>query len=212
MKICEIFYSIQGETSYSGLPCVFVRTSGCNLRCSYCDTKYAYEGGVETSVDQILAQVQSYGCHLVTITGGEPLVQRDEVNSLIASLLEKGYTILLETNGSLSVEGVDSRVRKIMDLKCPDSGMSEHVCWKNLQHLNRHDQAKFVIGSRRDYEWAREVIAKYPILNELESLLSAAFDTVEARDIVKWMLADRLNARFQLQIHKYIWSPDARGV
>ncbi len=212
MKICEIFHSIQGETTYSGLPCVFVRTSGCNLRCSYCDTKYAYEGGIETSVDEILVQVRSYRCSLVMITGGEPLVQRDAVNSLIDSLLRDEYKILLETNGSLSIENIDRRVVKIMDLKCPDSGMSEHMRWENLQHLCQHDQVKFVLSSRRDYEWARDVIAKYPLLGELEILLSTAFGRLEPESLVKWMLDDKLDARFQLQIHKYIWHPETRGV
>lgn len=212
MNICEIFYSIQGETTYSGLPCVFIRTSGCNLRCSYCDTKYAYEGGTEMSVDQVLAQARSYGCHLIAITGGEPLVQRETVNSLITSLLERGDTVLLETNGSLSMENVDARVVKILDLKCPDSGMSEYMDWENIQHLNKHDQVKFVLSSRRDYEWTREMMAKYPILNELEVLLSIAFGALEAKDVVKWMLDDKLNARFQLQVHKHVWHPEARGV
>jgi len=213
MNICEIFYSIQGETTYSGLPCIFVRTSGCNLRCSYCDTRYAYEGGVETPVDKVLAQVRSYsGCHLVEITGGEPLVQREEVNLLIDSLLEGEYKVLLETNGSLSIEDVDRRVVKIMDLKCPDSGMSEYMRWENLSYLSEHDQVKFVLSSRRDYEWAKEVMAKYPVLNKTEVLLSTAFGVLKPKDVVKWMLDDRLNVRFQLQIHKYIWHPEARGV
>lgn len=212
MNVCEIFYSIQGESVYSGLPCVFIRSAGCNLRCSYCDTKYAYEDGVDMPVDQILAQSQAYGCRLVEITGGEPLLQRDEVNLLIASLLDSGHTVLLETNGSLSVRDIDRRVVKILDLKCPDSGMSEHICWENLQHICSHDQVKFVLSSRRDYQWAREAITKYPQLSDIETLLSVAFGAIEAREVVEWMLADRLNARFQLQIHKYIWHPDARGV
>lgn len=212
MNVCEIFYSIQGETTYSGLPCVFVRTSGCNLRCSYCDTRYAYDAGVEMSVSEVLAQTQTYGCRLITVTGGEPLVQRAEVNSLIISLLANGNTVLLETNGSLSVGDVDPRVVKILDLKCPDSGMSEHMDWENIQYLSGHDQVKFVLSSRRDYEWAREVLAKYPTLNRPEALLSVAFGALRARDVVKWMLNDRLDARFQLQIHKHIWHPEARGV
>ena len=149
MTICEIFYSIQGESTYSGLPCVFIRTSGCNLRCSYCDTRYAYQGGIDVSVADILAQVRSYKCRLVEITGGEPLLQ-ENLNLLVRSLLEDGYEVLLETNGSLSVESVDPRVVKIMDLKCPDSGMSQRICWENLQHLTGHDQVKFVLSSRRD--------------------------------------------------------------
>ncbi len=212
MDICEIFYSIQGESTYSGLPCIFIRTAGCNLRCSYCDTRYAYDGGVDMAVDEILAQVLSYGCRLIEITGGEPLIQREELNPLINSLLEAGHMVLLETNGSLSVANIDHRVVKIMDLKCPDSGMSEYVRWENLQHLGEHDQVKFVLSSRRDYEWAREVIAKHPLLNKIEVLLSTAFDTLELKDVVRWMLDDRLNARFQLQMHKYIWHPEARGV
>ena len=212
MNVCEIFYSIQGETTYSGLPCVFVRTSGCNLRCSYCDTRYAYETGTEMSIDEIAAQARSYRCRLIEITGGEPLLQREEVDSLMESLLGNGYKVLLETNGSLSVERVDPRVVKIVDVKCPDSGMSEYMLWENLQHLGRHDQVKFVLSSRRDYEWAREVIAKYPSLGELEILLSTAFNVLKPEDVVRWMLDDGLSARFQLQIHKYIWHPDTRGV
>ena len=212
MKICEIFHSVQGETTYAGLPCVFLRTSGCNLRCSYCDTKYAYEDGVEMSVDDVFAQAQSYECNLIAITGGEPLVQREAVESLIALLLDSGNTVLLETNGSLSIQSVDNQVVKILDLKCPDSGMSEHMMWENIQHLNMHDQVKFVLSSRRDYEWARAVMIEYPMLNEFEVLLSVAYEKLRARDVVEWMLYDRLNARFQLQLHKYIWNPDARGV
>jgi 7-carboxy-7-deazaguanine synthase len=212
MKICEIFHSIQGETTYSGLPCVFVRTSGCNLRCSYCDTKYAYEDGAETSVDEIIAQVRVYGCRLVTITGGEPLIQREAVNSLIDLLLRDEYKILLETNGSLSIEGIDHQVVKIIDLKCPDSGMSKHIRWENLRHLCRHDQVKFVLSSRRDYEWAREVIAEHKSLGELEILLSTAFGKLHPKSVAEWMLDDGLNARLQLQIHKYIWHPETRGV
>jgi 7-carboxy-7-deazaguanine synthase len=211
MTICEIFYSIQGESTYSGLPCVFIRTSGCNLRCSYCDTRYAYQGGVDMPVADILAQVRSYKCRLVEITGGEPLLQED-LSLLISSMLEDGYEVLMETNGSLSIESVDPRVVKIMDLKCPDSGMSQYVRWENLQHLTGHDQVKFVLSSRRDYEWAKGIIAKYPLLSEIEVLISTAFGALEPKDVVKWMLNDGLNARFQLQIHKYIWHPETRGV
>ena len=211
MNICEIFYSIQGETTYSGLPCVFVRTSGCNLRCTYCDTKYAYEDGTNMTVDAVMALVKFYGCRLVEITGGEPLLQDDEVNSLIRFLLESGYDVLLETNGSLSIENVDRRVIKIVDLKCPDSGMFEYIYWKNLEYMTDHDQVKFVLSSRKDYEWAKGVIKNFS-LKKLEILFSTAFHLLEPSDVVKWMLEDRLNARFQLQIHKYIWHPNTRGV
>jgi len=211
MNINEIFYSIQGETTYAGLPCIFVRTSGCNLRCKYCDTKYAYENGADVSVGTIVAQVRSYGCQLVEITGGEPLLQNDEVNSLIKMLLDNEYEVLLETNGSLSVANIDKRVIKIMDLKCPDSGMSENIYWKNLGYLNAHDQVKFVLSSRKDYEWAKD-ITKNSILKKLEILFSTAFDLLKPSEVVKWILEDRLKVRFQLQMHKYIWHPDTRGV
>ena len=212
MGICEIFYSIQGESTYSGLPCVFVRTSGCNLRCSYCDTKYAYDAGVQMPVGEVLDQVRSYGCRLVELTGGEPLMQQEEAALLTETLLDNGNEVLLETNGSLSVEKVDQRVVKIMDLKCPDSGMSEHICWENLSYLSEHDEVKFVLSSRRDYEWAREVMATYPPLSRNEVLMSAAFGMLKPADVVKWILDDGLSARFQLQMHKYIWRPEARGV
>jgi 7-carboxy-7-deazaguanine synthase len=164
------------------------------------------------SVDEVLTKVKAYGCRLVMITGGEPLIQQEEVNLLMDSLIEDGYTVLLETNGSLSVENVDCRVVKIMDLKCPDSGMSEYMCWENLSYLSEHDQVKFVLSSRGDYEWTRKVIAEYPLLSKLEVLLSTAFGVLKPKDVVKWLLDDRLNARFQLQIHKYIWHPETRGV
>jgi 7-carboxy-7-deazaguanine synthase len=211
MNICEIFCSIQGETTYSGLPCVFVRTSGCNLRCNYCDTKYAYENGTDMSTEAVLALVKSYRYRLVEITGGEPLLQDDEVNNLIGLLLDSGHDVLLETNGSLSIENVDQRTIKIVDLKCPDSGMSEHIYWKNLEYLTEHDQVKFVLSSRRDYEWARDIIKKnFP--HKIEILLSTVFGLLNSADVVKWMLEDSIDARFQLQMHKYIWHPDTKGV
>lgn len=212
MFLCEIFYSIQGESTYAGLPCVFVRTSGCNLRCSYCDTKYAYEGGFEIAVYEILEKIKDYKCRLVEITGGEPLVQFEEVNLLIDLLLKNGYEVLLETNGSLSVKNIDPRVVKIIDLKCPDSGMMDYINWDNLKYLGKNDQVKFVLTSRKDYEWARDIIGKYPVLSEIEVLISTAFGVLKTREVVQWMLEDRLEARFQLQLHKYIWDPNTKGV
>jgi 7-carboxy-7-deazaguanine synthase len=211
MNINEIFYSIQGETTYAGLPCVFVRTSGCNLRCNYCDTKYAYEDGTDIPIDKVMTLIRSYECRLVEITGGEPLLQNDEVNNLIKILLDNEYDVLLETNGSLSLENIDRRVIKIMDLKCPCSGMSEKNNWKNLEYLNEHDQVKFVLSSQKDYEWAKDAIKKIN-LSKLEILFSTAFYLLEPSKVVKWILEDHLKVRFQLQMHKYIWHPNTRGV
>jgi 7-carboxy-7-deazaguanine synthase len=163
------------------------------------------------SIEAVMALVKSYRCRLVEITGGEPLLQDDEVNSLIKFLLENRHDVLLETNGSISIKNVNQRVIKIVDLKCPDSGMSEHIYWKNLEYLTEHDQVKFVLSSRRDYEWARDIIKKiFPC--KIEILLSTVFGLLNSADVVKWMLEDSINARFQLQIHKYIWHPDTKGV
>ncbi len=212
MKICEIFYSIQGESTYSGLPCVFVRTSGCNLRCSYCDTKYAYEEGSELSVSEVFNKVNFYNCKLVEITGGEPLLQKDSINNLIELLLDNGYTVLIETNGSISLKCLNPKVIKIMDIKCPDSGVSEYNNWENIKYLTENDQVKFVLSSRRDYEWAREVLTRYPALGDIEVLFSTAFNILKPADVVKWILEDGLKVRFQLQLHKYIWQSNKRGV
>lgn len=212
MKICEIFYSIQGESTYSGLPCVFIRTSGCNLRCSYCDTKYAYEDGTDMSIDAIKALIRSYGCRLLEITGGEPLIQNEELNKLISLLLDNGYKVLLETNGSISIENIDPRVIKIIDLKCPDSGMSDYIYWDNLKYICDHDQIKFVLSSRRDYDWAKDIIINELSQKKPEILISTVFGLLDSSEVVKWILEDKLNVRFQLQIHKYIWDPNATGV
>jgi 7-carboxy-7-deazaguanine synthase len=212
MNICEIFYSIQGESTYSGLPCVFVRTSGCNLRCLYCDTKYAYKNDADMSIDAIKALVSSYNCRLVEITGGEPLIQNEEVNKLISVLLDNGHEILLETNGSISIESVNPKVIKIMDLKCPDSGMSEHIHWDNLKYLCDHDQVKFVISSRKDYDWAKDIIINQLSQKKLEVLISTVFGLLKPSEAVNWILEDHLKVRFQLQIHKYIWHPATKGV
>ncbi len=212
MNICEIFHSIQGESTYSGLPCVFVRTSGCNLRCSYCDTKYAYENGKDMSVGEVKEIVGSYNCRLVEITGGEPLLQHEEVNKLASLLLGEGYDVLLETNGSVSIKGIDAEVLRIVDLKCPDSGMSDHICWDNLNYLSDQDQIKFVLSSRRDYDWAKGIIINQLSQKRMEILISTAFGSLDPSEAITWILEDGLKVRFQLQIHKYIWHPNARGV
>ena len=211
MKVNEIFYSIQGESSYAGWLCVFVRLTGCNLRCVYCDTRYAYEEGQERTVEEVMAEVKRHTCPLVEITGGEPMLQ-EEVYPLMEGLLSEGVRVLLETNGSLDLTQVDERVIRIIDVKCPGSGMSDRVYWPNLEHLRRSDELKFVLSDRRDYEWAKDVIARYELPLQCTVLLSAAFGQLSPRDVVHWMLEDHLNVRFQLQGHKILWNPERRGV
>ncbi len=210
MKVNEIFKSIQGESSYAGLPCSFIRTTGCNLRCSYCDTKYAFEVGEELSVEMILERIKDYKCDLVEITGGEPLLQKD-IYSLTERLLEGGYRVLVETNGSIDIGRLDWRVVKILDLKCPDSGESHRMRWENLGKLKPHDEVKFVLSSRKDYDWAKGIIRKYH-LEDRCILLSPVFSLLEPEKLASWILQDNLSARLQLQLHKYIWGPMRRGV
>lgn len=211
MRITEIYQSIQGESSYAGLPCVFVRTTGCDLRCSWCDSEFTFTGGVTMSLDDIIAAVEQYDCRLVELTGGEPLLQR-ELPELATRLADKGYTVLIETGGHRDISQLDARIVRIMDLKCPDSGECEKNLWSNLQHLRPTDEVKFVIASRRDYEWAVATIREHDLEDRVHILLSTAFEMVKPEQVVEWMLADRLRARFQLQLHKYIWEPRARGV
>jgi 7-carboxy-7-deazaguanine synthase len=211
MRITEIYQSIQGESSYAGLPCVFVRTTGCDLRCSWCDSEFTFTGGVTMEVEDILAEVATYECRLVELTGGEPLLQK-EVYDLATRLAEAGYTVLIETGGHRDISKLDPRVIRIMDLKCPDSGECERNLWSNLEHLRPLDEVKFVIASRRDYEWALQTIRGHDLEDRVQILLSTAFGMVKPDQVVDWMLADKLRARFQLQLHKYIWDPNARRV
>jgi len=211
MKINEIYQSIQGESSYAGLPCVFVRLTYCNLRCTYCDTEYAFYEGKDMTVDEILAIVMNYDCPLVEVTGGEPLLQKD-VFRLMDRLVESGRTVLLETGGSLDVGPVHSQVIKILDLKCPSSGETKHNLYSNLDKLQPHDEIKFVIGTREDYLWSKETIKKYSLADRFSILFSTVFNQLEPRQLVDWVLQDNLKVRFQLQMHKYIWEPDARRV
>ena len=203
MKVNEIFKSIQGESSFAGLPCVFVRLAGCNLRCSYCDTTHAYEENTEIAVDEILEKVKSFNCPLVEITGGEPLLQ-EKTYLLLNKLLDAGERVLIETNGSLDISRVDERAIRIMDLKCPGSGESDKTYWKNLDNLRQTDEVKFVLSNRQDYEWAKGIIEKYRLADKAKVLLSVAFDRLAPETVVEWMLKDNLNVRFQLQLHKYI--------
>ena len=212
LTVNEIFHSIQGESTYAGEPCVFVRLTACDLRCSWCDTSYAFHQGRKMSVDDVLADVQQYGCGTVEVTGGEPLLQPD-VYPLMSKLLDGGKRVLLETGGHRSIEGVPPGVIRIVDIKCPGSGESEKVDWANLGRLTSTDQVKFVIRDRPDYEFAREVVTREHLGSRAGAVLfSPVHGIMNPRDLAEWILADRLAVRLQLQAHKYIWSPDARGV
>ncbi len=211
LTVNEIFYSIQGESTYAGLPCVFIRLTGCNLRCSYCDTRFAYEEGTEMTIPWIIEKVRGYGCELVELTGGEPLLQTD-VYSLMDGLLSSGHELLLETNGSRDLSRVDVRVVKIVDLKCPGSGESDKNLFDNLEYLTPKDQIKFVIGSFEDFLWAGDVIAGHGLEGKCHLLMGPVFGRVEPRELAGWILKEGLPVRLQLQLHKYIWNPDTRGV
>ena len=207
----EIFHSIQGESTQAGRPCVFIRLTYCNLRCTYCDTEYAFYEGKEKSIDEILRQVRSYGCNLVEVTGGEPLYQQN-ANQLMNALCDEGYEVLLETGGSLDIGTVHPKVKRIVDFKCPSSKMVKLNLWSNVQHLRRVDEVKFVIGNREDYDWAKQEMEKHRILEKCGVLMSVTFGELEPIRLAEWILADRLDVRFQLQMHKYIWEPETRGV
>lgn len=211
LRVNEIFYSIQGESTYAGRPCVFVRLTGCNLRCRWCDTTYAFHEGEQRSIEQVLEQVRGYKCPLVEITGGEPLLQ-EAVHLLIDRLLLEGYEVLIETGGSLSIDRLDRRVVKILDLKAPGSGMDPHNNLENLQHLDKKDQIKFVVADRRDYEWARQVMAEHALAEKAHILFSPVLGELHPRELAEWILTDRLNVRLQIQLHKYLWDPSRRGV
>jgi 7-carboxy-7-deazaguanine synthase len=211
MRVCEIFTSIQGESSYAGVPCTFVRMTGCNLRCSYCDTQYAFTEGSELSEEDILREIDRAGIRLVEITGGEPLLQKD-VYSLIGRLAENGRKVLVETNGSLSIREIDCRAVVILDVKTPGSGMSEKMDLSNLDIVKKTDEVKFVITDGADYERAKELIYGYNLLNRCRVLLSPAYGLLYPEDLAGWMIADRLQARLNLQLQKYIFGPERRGV
>ena len=211
LDISEIFFSIQGESARMGLPCVFVRLSFCNLRCRWCDSQYTFTPGTLHSLDEIVEQVSSYPCRLVEITGGEPLLQ-EPVFPLMARLCDLGYEVLLETSGSLDIERVDRRVHRIVDVKCPGSGMEARNRPANLAVLRDTDEIKFVLADRRDYEWARERVLEENLAARCPVLFSPVFGDLEARRLAEWILADGLPVRYQLQLHKFIWEPSTRGV
>ena len=212
LVIHEIYASIQGESTFAGLPCTFVRTTGCNLRCSWCDTTHAFYGGTRTSRADVLARALSLDTPLVELTGGEPLLQPG-VRPLLRELCDAGKTVLLETSGEADISGVDARVHRIMDLKAPASGESHRNRWENLAHLTSRDEIKFVLADRADYEWMRDVVRGRELTKRTPTLLaSAVFGRLASRDLVAWVLEDKLPVRVQLQMHKYIWAPEAQGV
>ena len=210
LKINEIFKSIQGESTYAGLPCTFVRLAGCNLRCTYCDTNYAYYEGKEISDEDIIAKIDEYGVKCVEFTGGEPLLQ-EETPKLLKTLLDKGYNVLVETNGSICIGCLDKRLNIIMDYKTPKSGMSERMRPKNFEFLKPTDQIKFVLMDESDYIWAKNIINENKLTDKFENILmSPAYGELSPKNLVGWVLKDDLQVRVQLQIHKYIWAPDER--
>lgn len=212
LRVNEIFFSIQGESTWAGRPCAFIRLTGCNLRCVWCDTEYAFHEGRTMGVEEASARLLEYGCELVEVTGGEPLLQPG-VYPLIARLLEAGRTVLIETSGASDVSRLDPRVIKVMDLKCPGSAESARNLWSNLEFLTPRDEVKFVIADRADYEWARGVIERHALAARVSAvLMSCVFGRLQPVRLAEWILADRLPVRMQLQMHKHIWPPDARGV
>lgn len=212
LTVNEIFHSIQGESTHAGRPCVFVRLTACDLRCSWCDTPYAFTEGRKMSVDEVVERVSAYDCDVVEITGGEPLLQK-EVYPLMERLLHDGRTVMLETGGHLAADDVPAGVIRVMDVKCPGSGESARVHWPNLERLRSSDELKFVIRDRGDYDFAREVVAKHDLLSRCAAVLfSPVHGVLDAKQLAEWILADKLAVRLQLQAHKYIWSPDTRGV
>ncbi len=211
LQVTEIFHSIQGESSFAGQPCVFVRLTGCPLRCTWCDTDYAFYGGQSLSIADIVRQVQAYDCRVVEVTGGEPLSQSPTID-LLTQLCDQGLDVLLETSGAIDTSSVDPRTHIILDVKCPGSGMTDHMHWPNLDRLSNNDEAKFVLNDRQDYEWAKELIARYALTDRCSVLLSPVFGKLELLPLAEWILEDRLQVRFQIQLHKYIWAPDMRGV
>jgi 7-carboxy-7-deazaguanine synthase len=212
LTVNEIFHSIQGESTRAGQPCVFVRLTACDLRCSWCDTTYAFHDGQKMSVEDVVSRVREYGCEVVEITGGEPLLQK-EVYPLMERLLEEGRTVMIETGGHLSVDRVPGAVIRIIDVKCPGSGEAGKNHWPNLDSLRPTDEVKFVIRDRADYEYARDVAARHRLIGRCGAVLfSPVHGVQDPKQLAEWVLADRLPVRVQLQAHKYIWSPETRGV
>lgn len=212
MKICEIFASIQGESTYAGLPCVFIRMTGCNLRCVFCDTTYAYYEGSDLTEGEVIERVEAYGIKLVEITGGEPLLQAEVIMPLIDKLIEKGFTVLIETNGSMNIKHINPNAVIIMDVKTPGSGMHEKMLITNFDYLKRDDEIKFIILDRNDYLWAKEMILSHKLSQKCKILLSPCHGIMPPEVLSKWILADKLPVRLNLQLHKYIFGTEKRAV
>jgi 7-carboxy-7-deazaguanine synthase len=211
LKINEIYASIQGESSHTGLPCIFIRLTGCNLRCTWCDTAYAFNKGDDLTVEETIQKVETFSLPLVEITGGEPLMQ-EEVYPLMDKLLEIGYRVMLETGGALPIDKVPEKVIKILDIKCPGSGEDNKNHLKNLKLLAPHDEVKFVLLDRADYEWSRDLLKKLALPSSIQILFSPVFDKLDLKDLSEWILEDRLPVRLQTQLHKVIWNKNATGV
>jgi 7-carboxy-7-deazaguanine synthase len=213
LRVTEIFRSIQGESSHAGRPCAFVRLTGCPMRCTWCDSEYTFTGGEHVSIEDVMRQVRAYGCQLVEVTGGEPLAQK-EAFELVRRLCDEGFEVLIETGGYVSTEGVDERAKIILDVKCPASGETERNHWPNLERLRAdRDEVKFVVAGREDWEFARGVIEKYDLERRaLAVLISPVWGQTDLRELADLVASSGLNVRMQLQLHKYIWGPEARGV
>jgi 7-carboxy-7-deazaguanine synthase len=211
LKVNEIFYSIQGESTQAGRPCVFVRLTYCNLRCTYCDTTYAFYQGDPMTIAEIMQKIQVFNCSLVEITGGEPLLQKS-VHHLIKRLCDQRYEVLLETGGHIDIQPVDQRVKIVMDLKCPSSGESEKMVWSNLNFIKPKDEIKFVIGNRTDFDWAVQTIGNHDLNGKCSLLFSPVYGQLELPQLAAWIMDTKLPLRLQLQIHKFIWGADKRGV
>jgi 7-carboxy-7-deazaguanine synthase len=211
LRINEIFHSIQGESSFAGRPCVFVRLTGCQMRCVWCDTEYAFHEGAWRSVAEVVAEVAAFGCRLVEVTGGEPLLQ-PAVQPLMTALCDAGYEVLLETGGGLDISTVDARVRRIIDVKCPGSGEAEHNRWQNLEHLRAGDEVKFVLADAADYAWAKAMVTRHGLADRCPVHFAPVWGRLDPERLSAWILADRLPVRLGLQLHKIVWGAAARGV
>ena len=211
LRVNEIFKSIQGESTYAGIPCIFVRLTGCNLRCSYCDTAYAYDEGLVISLSEIIERVNRYGCRNICITGGEPLLQ-ENINKLINLLKKNHFNVYIETNGSQNIDVLPKGIVRIVDIKCPGSGMEHETDWQNIERLKRKDEVKFIISSKRDYEWAKEITKKYKIVDRTTVLFGLAHGKLKPKTLAGWILKDGLDVRLQLQLHKIVWPDKTRCV